>query len=79
MSSRTQTDTVLKPLRRSAGAYVSRSRFAIRGEARSTTTDRVAIKSQAPAGRSSILNPPVASTTLALTKSGAPASHSAFS
>src|SRR3989449_4497023 len=30
VSSRTQTDTVLKPLRRSAGAYVSRSRFAIR-------------------------------------------------
>ena len=37
------------------------------------------VKSQAPAGRFSILNPPVVSTTLALTKSAAPASHSAFS
>src|SRR5947207_13130010 len=79
VSARTQTDTTLKPRSRRAGAYVSRSRFAIRGEALSVKTDRVAIRSQAPAGRSSILNPPAASTTLALTKSAAPASHSARS
>src|SRR2546429_7315185 len=34
------TDTRLKPLSRRAGAYVSRSRFAIRGEALSVKTDR---------------------------------------
>src|SRR5207244_13298890 len=61
VSSRTQTDTALKPISRRAGAYVSRSRLVARGEALPTRTDRVTIRSQGPAGRSSTLKPPVVS------------------